>query len=82
VYRISLELPNIEKPFFVLTVETLGGTMHMGPRSAGNKSLLSYRAGHGITGYGGYCPSSESIPVPIKEGPSAMAHGVTLSHTN
>lgn len=51
--------------------------MHLGPRSAGNKSLLSYRAGHGITGYGGYCPSSESIPVPIKEGPSAMgAHGV------
>ena len=49
-----------------------GPQMHLGPRSAGNKSLLSYRAGHGITGYGGYCPSSESIPVPVKEGPSAM----------
>jgi hypothetical protein len=59
----------------------LGGSkVHLGPRSAGNKSLLSYRAGHGITGYGGYCPSSESIPIPIKEGPSGMgAPGVGVS---
>ena len=57
----------------------LGGSkVYLGPRSAGNKSLLSYRAGHGITGYGGYCPSSESIPIPIKEGPSGMgAQGVS-----
>ena len=51
----------------------LGGSkVHLGPRNAGNKSLLSYRAGHGITGYGGFCPSSESIPIPVKEGPSAI----------
>ena len=65
----------------VVLLGMLGGSkVHLGPRSAGNKSLLSYRAGHGITGYGGYCPSSESIPIPIKEGPSGMgAQGVGFS---
>ena len=46
--------------------------VHLGPRNAGNKSLLSYRTGHGITGYVGFCPSSESIPIPVKEGPSSI----------
>lgn len=44
-----------------------------GPRTAGNKSLVSYRAGHGITGYVGYIPSAEAIPIPVKEGPSMRA---------
>jgi hypothetical protein len=43
-----------------------------GPRTAGNKSLVSFRAGYGVTGYDGYIPSAESIPVPIKEGPAAQ----------
>jgi hypothetical protein len=59
-----------------------GSTVHLGPRNAGNKSMLSYRAGHGITGYYGYCPSSESIPIPIKEGPAAMGEqGVSPAKT-
>jgi hypothetical protein len=62
----------------VLLDRMLETKVHLGPRSAGNKSLLSYRAGHGITGYGGYCPSSESIPIPIKEGPSSS--GAEVRH--
>ena len=46
------------------------GKHHKGPRNAGNKSMISFRAGHGISGYVGYIPSSESVPIPIKEGPS------------
>uniref|UniRef100_A0A7S0VGR9 Uncharacterized protein n=1 Tax=Hemiselmis tepida TaxID=464990 RepID=A0A7S0VGR9_9CRYP len=49
------------------------GHHHKGPRQAGNKSLLSFRAGHGITGYVGFIPSTESIPIPHKEGPSLRA---------
>jgi hypothetical protein len=49
------------------------GHHHKGPRTAGNKSLISYRAGHGIVGYNGYIPSWESIPIPVKDGPSTRA---------
>mmetsp|Transcript_51889 Transcript_51889/g.105644 ORF Transcript_51889/g.105644 Transcript_51889/m.105644 type:complete len:411 (-) Transcript_51889:125-1357(-) len=49
------------------------GTHHKGPRTAGNKSLISFRAGHGVVGYVGYTPSWESIPIPVKEGPPTRA---------
>jgi len=49
------------------------GHHHKGPRNAANKSLLSYRAGHGITGYVGCIPSSEAIPIPTKGGPNSRA---------
>lgn len=49
------------------------GLFHKGPRTAGNKSLVSFRAGYGITGYVGYIPSSEAIPIPSKGGPSTRA---------
>ena len=49
------------------------GLFHKGPRTAGNKSLVSFRAGYGITGYVGYIPSSEAIPIPSKGGPSNRA---------
>ena len=49
------------------------GTHHKGPRQAGNKSLIGFRAGHGICGYNGFIPSSEAIPIPAKEGPSSRA---------
>ena len=35
--------------------------------------LPEQRAGHGITGYVGFIPSTESIPIPNKEGPSCRA---------
>lgn len=43
-------------------------TLHFGAGTAGNKSLMSFRAGHGITGYAGYCPSSEALMIPTKLG--------------
>eukprot|EP00283_Hemiselmis_rufescens_P025427 CAMPEP_0173463004 /NCGR_PEP_ID=MMETSP1357-20121228/67643_1 /TAXON_ID=77926 /ORGANISM="Hemiselmis rufescens, Strain PCC563" /LENGTH=84 /DNA_ID=CAMNT_0014430791 /DNA_START=121 /DNA_END=372 /DNA_ORIENTATION=- len=46
------------------------GHHHKGPRNAANKSLLSFRAGYGITGYVGVIPSSEAIPIPTKGGPN------------
>mmetsp|Transcript_73488 Transcript_73488/g.119272 ORF Transcript_73488/g.119272 Transcript_73488/m.119272 type:complete len:434 (+) Transcript_73488:93-1394(+) len=49
------------------------GAHHKGPGTAGNKSLISFRAGHGVCGYNGYIPSSESIPIPTKEGPASRA---------
>ena len=36
--------------------------------TAGNKSLLPYRIGVGVTGYTGFIPASESIAVPVKRG--------------
>ncbi|KAJ1486470.1 hypothetical protein T484DRAFT_1789449 [Baffinella frigidus] len=48
-------------------------TLHFGAGTAGNKSLMSFRAGHGITGYAGYCPSSEALMIPTKLGPSERA---------
>ena len=44
--------------------------MHNGPRNAGNKSALSFRTGHAVSGYTGYCPSQEAIPIPTKAGPN------------
>jgi hypothetical protein len=46
------------------------GSMHNGPRHAGNKSALSFRTGHAVSGYTGYCPSQEAIPIPTKAGPN------------
>ena len=43
-------------------------SLHFGAGTAGNKSLMSFRAGHGITGYAGYCPSSEGLMIPTKLG--------------
>ena len=41
--------------------------------TAGNKSLLPYRLGVGITGYTGFIPASENISVPVKSGPASRA---------
>merc|ERR1719274_159001 len=46
------------------------GNHHKGLGTAGNKSLRSFRSGFGITGYAGYIPSTEAVPVPSKDGPS------------
>jgi hypothetical protein len=47
--------------------------MHFGAGTAGNKSLMSYRAGHGISGYAGFCPSNEAIMIPAKQGVAERA---------
>lgn len=49
--------------------------VHMGPRTAGNKSLMTFRTGVGVSGYVGYIPSCDAIPIPIKV-------GETIAHSN
>jgi len=41
--------------------------------TAGNKSLLPYRLGVGITGYTGFIPASENISIPVKRGAQLRA---------
>mmetsp|Transcript_26450 Transcript_26450/g.86913 ORF Transcript_26450/g.86913 Transcript_26450/m.86913 type:complete len:225 (-) Transcript_26450:179-853(-) len=55
---------------------------HSGPRTAGNKSLVSYRSGYGIVGYAGYTPSSECIPIPVKTGPSTFEERMEIKEAN
>lgn len=46
--------------------EMRGGTLHQGPRTAGNKGMLSYRADRGIPGYSGYAPGWATVPVCVR----------------
>lgn len=45
---------------------TMHDRVHKGPNSAGNKSLLSYRADKGVPGYTGYIPGPSSMGLVVK----------------
>ncbi|WIA39280.1 hypothetical protein OEZ86_005400 [Tetradesmus obliquus] len=52
-------------PFSEMGPLARSSTSHQGPRTAGNKSLLTFRSDVGIPGYTGYTPGWCTVPIPI-----------------